>query len=209
MTAQPNAPGSSSTTNYRTPATSDESIATTSTLDSTALSNTKDPSSYFAPASVPAPAPGTNALVLKKDAEEDTGYVDDIDDDTVMSPKDNSTPADAQPSDNMRAPSPRSARRIRNRLAAARMRTRQKQHLAELEQRKANLERRAADLEEELHSLQSKNNPLSSSIDELADMIDNLTKVEYTMLSGINECRSLLESLEKLFEERNGGGGSN
>ncbi|KAJ1664938.1 hypothetical protein IW140_002737 [Coemansia sp. RSA 1813] len=102
-----------------------------------------------------------------------------------------------------RAQSPRSTRRIRNRLAAARMRTRQKQHLEELEQRKKELERRAAELEDELRATQSQNNPLTSSIDTLATMIDDLTNVEQTMLSGIDECKMLLQNLETLLKERN------
>ncbi|KAJ2066742.1 hypothetical protein GGH13_005592, partial [Coemansia sp. S155-1] len=88
-----------------------------------------------------------------------------------------------------RAQSPRSARRLRNRLAAARMRTRQKQQLVELEKRKSELERRASDLQRELHDMQRKNNPLNSSIDKLTEMIDELTKVECTMLTGIDECK--------------------
>ncbi|KAJ2546776.1 hypothetical protein EV175_005476 [Coemansia sp. RSA 1933] len=101
-----------------------------------------------------------------------------------------------------RAQSPRSTRRIRNRLAAARMRNRQRQHLEELEQRKRELEQRAADLEDELRSTQSQNNPLTSSIDTLATMIDDLTSVEQTMLSGIDECKALLHSLESLLKDR-------
>ncbi|KAJ2007601.1 hypothetical protein H4R26_000680 [Coemansia thaxteri] len=101
-----------------------------------------------------------------------------------------------------RASSPRSARRLRNRLAAARMRTRQKQHLVELEKRKEELERRAAELEGELRLVQRKNNPLNASIDKLAEMIDDLTKVESTMLHGIDECKGLLQSLEVLYESR-------
>ncbi|KAJ2779933.1 hypothetical protein GGI15_003722 [Coemansia interrupta] len=101
-----------------------------------------------------------------------------------------------------RPPSPKSARRLRNRLAAARMRTRQKQHLEELERRKAELERRAAELESELRQIQRKNNPLNASIDQLAQMIDDLTKVEFTMLSGIDECKGLLQNLERIYQER-------
>ncbi|KAJ1721874.1 hypothetical protein LPJ53_003654 [Coemansia erecta] len=101
-----------------------------------------------------------------------------------------------------RAPSPKSARRLRNRLAAARMRTRQKQHLEELERRKAELERRAAELESELRQIQRKNNPLNASIDQLAQMIDDLTRVEFTMLSGIDECKGLLQNLERIYQER-------
>ncbi|PIA14065.1 hypothetical protein COEREDRAFT_89023 [Coemansia reversa NRRL 1564] len=96
--------------------------------------------------------------------------------------------------------SPRTARRQRNRLAAARMRTRQKQHLAQLERRKEGLERRAAQLEEELRMVQRQNSPFDSSIDKLAEMIDDLTKVEHTMLTGIDECKSLLRNLESLCE---------
>ncbi|KAJ1954240.1 hypothetical protein EC988_002539, partial [Linderina pennispora] len=95
--------------------------------------------------------------------------------------------------------SPRSARRVRNRLAAARMRTRQKQHLAELEQRKTALEERASALEQELLELQRQNNPLDMSIVKLAGMIDDLTKVEFSMLSGIDECKTLLQNLEQLY----------
>ncbi|KAJ2910793.1 hypothetical protein GGI21_000510 [Coemansia aciculifera] len=101
-----------------------------------------------------------------------------------------------------RAQSPRSARRLRNRLAAARMRTRQKQQLVQLEKRKSDLERRATELESELRSIQQKNNPLNSSIDRLAEMIDELTKVEFTMLTGIDECKGLLQNLEKLYETK-------
>ncbi|KAJ2052375.1 hypothetical protein H4S04_001368 [Coemansia sp. S16] len=101
-----------------------------------------------------------------------------------------------------RAQSPRSARRLRNRLAAARMRTRQKQQLVELEKRKSELERRASDLQRELHDMQRKNNPLNSSIDKLTEMIDELTKVECTMLTGIDECKGLLQNLEKLYESK-------
>ncbi|KAJ2642492.1 hypothetical protein GGF44_001639 [Coemansia sp. RSA 1694] len=101
-----------------------------------------------------------------------------------------------------RAPSPRSARRLRNRLAAARMRTRQKQQLVQLEKRKSDLERRATELEGELRAIQQKNNPLNSSIEKLAEMIDDLTKVEFTMLTGIDECKGLLQNLEKLYESR-------
>ncbi|KAJ2792128.1 hypothetical protein GGI18_000648 [Coemansia linderi] len=101
-----------------------------------------------------------------------------------------------------RAQSPRSARRYRNRLAAARMRSRQKQQLVELEKRKGDLERRAAELQLELQDIQRKNNPLNSSIDKLAGMIDDLTKVECTMLTGIDECKSLLQNLEKLYESK-------
>ncbi|KAJ2722919.1 hypothetical protein GGI07_002995 [Coemansia sp. Benny D115] len=101
-----------------------------------------------------------------------------------------------------RPPSPRSARRLRNRLAAARMRTRQKQHLEDLEQRKEVLERQAAALEEELQQLQRNNNPLNTSIDALAEMIDDLTNVEFTMLSGIDECKGLLQNLERLYQDR-------
>ncbi|KAJ2703922.1 hypothetical protein FB645_003688 [Coemansia sp. IMI 203386] len=104
-----------------------------------------------------------------------------------------------------RAQSPRSARRLRNRLAAARMRTRQKQHLEELEKRKEQLELKAAELENELRLIQRKNNPLNASIDKLAEMIDDLTKVEFTMLSGIDECKGLLQNLEKIYH----GQGSN
>ncbi|KAI7830159.1 hypothetical protein BX661DRAFT_181213 [Kickxella alabastrina] len=99
--------------------------------------------------------------------------------------------------------SPRSIRRLRNRMAAARMRTRQKQHLEDLEQRKEKLEQQAANLESELRAVQRKNNPLNSSIDKLSEMIDDLTKVESTMLSGIDECKSLLKNLERLYWERN------
>ncbi|KAJ2657557.1 hypothetical protein IWW48_004469 [Coemansia sp. RSA 1200] len=102
-----------------------------------------------------------------------------------------------------RAQSPRSTRRIRNRLAAARMRTRQKQHLEDLEQRKMELEQRAAELEEELREAQSRNNPLTQSIQNLASMIDELTSVESTMLTGIDECKSLLLNLERLLRDRN------
>ncbi|KAJ2746121.1 hypothetical protein GGI20_001606 [Coemansia sp. BCRC 34301] len=101
-----------------------------------------------------------------------------------------------------RAQSPRSARRLRNRLAAARMRTRQKQQLVQLEKRKSDLERRAKELETELLTIQQKNNPLNSSIDKLAEMIDDLTKVEFTMLTGIDECKGLLQNLEQLYESR-------
>ncbi|KAJ2731111.1 hypothetical protein IW152_004774 [Coemansia sp. BCRC 34962] len=101
-----------------------------------------------------------------------------------------------------RAQSPRSARRYRNRLAAARMRSRQKQQLVELEKRKSDLERRAAELQLELQDIQRKNNPLNSSIDKLAGMIDDLTKVECTMLTGIDECKNLLQNLEKLYESK-------
>ncbi|KAJ2608988.1 hypothetical protein H4S08_004242 [Coemansia sp. RSA 1365] len=96
--------------------------------------------------------------------------------------------------------SPRTARRQRNRLAAARMRTRQKQHLAQLERRKEGLERRAAQLEEELRMVQRQNSPFDSSYDKLAEMIDDLTKVEHTMLTGIDECKSLLRNLESLCD---------
>ncbi|KAJ2806124.1 hypothetical protein H4S07_003875, partial [Coemansia furcata] len=100
----------------------------------------------------------------------------------------NSTTADlATAGTSARAQSPRSARRLRNRLAAARMRTRQKQQLVELEKRKSDLERRASELQLELNNMQRKNNPLNSSIDKLTEMIEELTKVEYTMLTGIDE----------------------
>ncbi|KAJ1727860.1 hypothetical protein LPJ72_005733 [Coemansia sp. Benny D160-2] len=102
-----------------------------------------------------------------------------------------------------RAQSPRSTRRIRNRMAAARMRTRQKQHLEDLEQRKTELEQRAAELEEELREAQSRNNPLTQSIENLTSMIDELTSVENTMLTGIDECKSLLLNLERLLRDRN------
>ncbi|KAJ1786863.1 hypothetical protein LPJ59_005844 [Coemansia sp. RSA 2399] len=102
-----------------------------------------------------------------------------------------------------RGQSPRSTRRIRNRLAAARMRNRQKQHLEELEQRKRDLELRAAELEDELRATQSQNNPVTSSIDTLATMIDDLTSVEQAMLSGIDECKSLLQNLEAVVKKRN------
>ncbi|KAJ2479741.1 hypothetical protein IWW56_002889 [Coemansia sp. RSA 2131] len=98
--------------------------------------------------------------------------------------------------------SPRTARRIRNREAATRMRSRQKQHMAELEKRKETLERRAAQLEEELRMVQRQNNPLNSSIEMLSEMIDDLSQVEYTMLSGIEECRVLLQGLEGLYKQR-------
>ncbi|KAJ1805374.1 hypothetical protein LPJ75_005331 [Coemansia sp. RSA 2598] len=117
-----------------------------------------------------------------------------------------SSSADSPAATGERAQSPRSARRLRNRLAAARMRTRQKQHLEELEKRKEQLEKKAAELENELRMIQRKNNPLNSSIDKLAEMIDDLTKVEFTMLSGIDECKGLLQNLEKIYH---GQGGSN
>ncbi|KAJ1899956.1 hypothetical protein LPJ66_001785 [Kickxella alabastrina] len=104
---------------------------------------------------------------------------------------------------NGHAASPRSIRRLRNRMAAARMRTRQKQHLEDLERRKEKLEQQAADLESELRAVQRKNNPLNSSIGKLSEMIDDLTKVESTMLSGIDECKSLLQNLERLYWEQN------
>ncbi|KAJ1953802.1 hypothetical protein GGI12_005936, partial [Dipsacomyces acuminosporus] len=75
-------------------------------------------------------------------------------------------------------------------------------HLAELEQRKAELERRASELKKELREIQMQNNPLNSSIDKLAEMIEDLTKVEFTMLEGIGECKDLLQSLEKLYKEK-------
>ncbi|KAJ2816119.1 hypothetical protein FBU31_006692, partial [Coemansia sp. 'formosensis'] len=115
----------------------------------------------------------------------------------------NSTTADlATAGTSARAQSPRSARRLRNRLAAARMRTRQKQQLVELEKRKSDLERRASELQLELNNMQRKNNPLNSSIDKLTEMIEELTKVEYTMLTGIDECKGLLQNLEKLYESK-------
>ncbi|KAJ1840486.1 hypothetical protein LPJ70_004633 [Coemansia sp. RSA 2708] len=111
-------------------------------------------------------------------------------------------PSPQAPADSKRAHSPRTARRIRNRQAAARMRDRQRHHLAELEKRKEVLERRAAQLEEELRVVQRQNNPLNSSIDKLTEMIEDLTKVEYTMLDGIDECKQLLGMLESLYKQR-------
>ncbi|KAJ2805049.1 hypothetical protein H4R20_002251 [Coemansia guatemalensis] len=130
----------------------------------------------------------------------------------VMQPRDSQLPAASSfgsvdattegilPEETGRAQSPRTARRQRNRLAAARMRTRQKQHLAQLEKRKEGLERRAAQLEEELRMVQRQNSPYNSSIDKLAEMVDDLTRVEHTMLTGIDECKSLLQNLESLCE---------
>ncbi|KAJ1853825.1 hypothetical protein GGH12_004566 [Coemansia sp. RSA 1822] len=114
-----------------------------------------------------------------------------------------STPMSNSRSQEQKRPnSPRTARRIRNREAATRMRSRQKQHMAELEKRKETLERRAAQLEEELRMVQRQNNPLNSSIEMLSEMIDDLSQVEYTMLSGIEECRVLLQGLEGLYKQR-------
>ncbi|KAJ1826733.1 hypothetical protein LPJ73_008935 [Coemansia sp. RSA 2703] len=157
----------------------------------------------------PPPLPTTTASTAQSKPIMNTHQSSSAESLTPLPQPSSSNPGDDRGSANskreageQRAPSPKSARRLRNRLAAARMRTRQKQHLEELERRKAELERRAADLESELRQIQRKNNPLNASIDQLAQMIDDLTKVEFTMLSGIDECKGLLQNLERIYQER-------
>ncbi|KAJ2408680.1 hypothetical protein J3F80_001906 [Coemansia sp. RSA 2526] len=133
----------------------------------------------------------------------DAGITLDAQQPLVPTSAGSSTPMSNSRSQEPKRPnSPRTARRIRNREAATRMRSRQKQHMAELEKRKEALERRAAQLEEELRMVQRQNNPLNSSIEMLSEMIDDLSQVEYTMLSGIEECRVLLQGLEGLYKQR-------
>ncbi|KAJ2158392.1 hypothetical protein GGF46_003797 [Coemansia sp. RSA 552] len=102
----------------------------------------------------------------------------------------------------VRAQSPRTARRLRNREAAARMRARQKERMQQLELRRADLERQVTTLEQELNMVRRQNNPSSPSIRVLAKMIDDMTQVEGTMLDAIGQCQELVRILEALYQQR-------
>ncbi|KAJ2845122.1 hypothetical protein IWW36_004917 [Coemansia brasiliensis] len=94
-----------------------------------------------------------------------------------------------------RPQSPRSMRRRRNREAAARMRSRQKQQLVTLEDRKEMLEQRAAELEEELRVLQRQSDPYKNQISCLHELVDCITETERSMLKEIDQCQLCIQKL--------------
>ncbi|KAJ2632718.1 hypothetical protein H4R22_001043 [Coemansia sp. RSA 1290] len=107
------------------------------------------------------------------------------------------TPSASKPQspESSRPQSPRSMRRRRNREAAARMRSRQKQQLVTLEDRKEMLEQRAAELEEELRALQRQSDPYKNQILCLHELVDCIAETERSMLREIDQCQLCIQKL--------------
>ncbi|KAJ2777310.1 hypothetical protein H4R18_005211 [Coemansia javaensis] len=107
--------------------------------------------------------------------------------------------ARGSPQAEARAYSPLTARRIRNKLASARMRERQKLHLEELQERKNRLEARVAEMERELEETQCSTRATDCIIDSLVETVDKLIAAEDQTLKDI---RVVLKDLQELKSQQ-------